>query len=295
MSSDLLQLDLFEHGREVMLGNDVIQALQRHEAAAARQALQRLSAEWPQAHAAADLGALVDALEARCDAPFGDHEALHPLSQGLHDVVTPAARRSFGEDGARVWLAVRWRELARRARALPYRAEHPDEHAAALWLRAGCWEDAAHAVEGIASWRRIPGPLAWMAEARLHLQGLPNTWAVIAELGWLAPRRLQALLARVPEPVLELLARRFGAEFDGDGSVEDLAWFAAWVLTERPQFAAQLAMAQASRHTAPERALRVVVELIGLERQGRHHDLVAHRKTLRELHAGLYAAYMKSR
>src|SRR4051794_9348831 len=112
MSTDLTQLDLFEHGREVMLGNDVIQALQRHDADAARRALQRLGAEWPRAHAAPDFGAPVVALEARCEVPFGDHEALRPICQGLDEVVTPAARRTFGDDGARTWLAVRWQELA---------------------------------------------------------------------------------------------------------------------------------------------------------------------------------------
>jgi hypothetical protein len=38
-----------------------------------------------------------------------------------------------------------------------------------------------------------------------------------------------------------------------------------------------------------------MVELLGLERECRHHDLVARRKALRDLRAPLYAAYMATR
>jgi len=41
--------------------------------------------------------------------------------------------------------------------------------------------------------------------------------------------------------------------------------------------------------------MRVLLELLGLERQGRQRDVIERRKTLRGLHAGLYAAYMASR
>ncbi len=67
------------------------------------------------------------------------------------------------------------------------------------------------------------------------------------------------------------------------------------MLTERPSLAEYLAQAQASQHSDPEKAMRVLVELLGLERQGRHHDVIERRKTLRGLHASLYAAYMASR
>lgn len=74
-----------------------------------------------------------------------------------------------------------------------------------------------------------------------------------------------------------------------------MAWFPAWVLTERPQVASFLAQAQASLHSAPEQAMRLLVNLLGLERQGRHHDIVRQRKSLRELNPWLYAAYMRTR
>ena len=56
-----------------------------------------------------------------------------------------------------------------------------------------------------------------------------------------------------------------------------------------------LGQAQRSGHTEPEQAMRLLLEILGLEHQGRHHDLVARRKALRDAHASLYAAYMSSR
>jgi hypothetical protein len=41
--------------------------------------------------------------------------------------------------------------------------------------------------------------------------------------------------------------------------------------------------------------MRLLVELIGLERQGRHHDVVERRRALRDMHGILYGAYMKAR
>ncbi len=94
--------------------------------------------------------------------------------------------------------------------------------------------------------------------------------------------------------MLQLLGK-FQADFEGAGDSSDLAWFPAWVLTERPALAAHLTQAQASQHSAPEQALRVLIELLGLERQGRQRDVVERRRTLRGLDAPLYTAYMATR
>lgn len=53
--------------------------------------------------------------------------------------------------------------------------------------------------------------------------------------------------------------------------------------------------ARPSQHSAAERALRALVELHGLERQGRKRDIVERRKTLRDLHPSLYPSYIKTR
>jgi hypothetical protein len=118
---------------------------------------------------------------------------------------------------------------------------------------------------------------------------------MLAELAWLSPRRLDELTQCCNDPSLQQLIYKFQAAFEGEGDAGDLIWFPAWVLTERPGLAAHLALAQPSQQHAPERAMRVLIELLGLERQGRHHDVVEQRKILRDMHAPLYSAYLLTR
>jgi hypothetical protein len=297
-----MQLDIFEDSRDVMLRNDAAHALERRDTSAALQACERLAREYSADETLPALRVLAGYLEtvdASRHEAFRDHDALREAQLRLQDTIRPAAQRAFGEAGAAAWLAESWRELARRASSLAFDARDPQGHAAPMWLRAGNWETAAQAVASIESWRRKPAPLAWMAEARLHLFGLQATWPLLAELGWLSPALLEDVAQRSPDPLLPQLMRRFDASVDagaqGGGENGDLSWFAAWVLTERPALREQLAVAQASLHSAPEQAMRLLVELLGLERQGRHADIVARRKVLRDLQPWLYAAYMKSR
>jgi hypothetical protein len=290
-----MQLDIFEHSREVMLRNDVAQALECYDAAAARAAVDRLATEYLLDDSLPASRALLEAIDVGEREAFGDHAALRLARQALSESIRPAALRIFPDKAADAWLARQWQGLAQRAHLLAFNTQCPDDHAAPMWLNAREWKAAAQAVKTIESWRRIPVPLAWMVEARLHLLGLEATWPMLAELGWLSPLRLDDLGRRSPDPLLPQLMREFEAEFDGAGDASDLAWFAAWVLTQRPRLSEQLATAQASQHTPPEQAMRLLVELLGLERQGRHHDIIPRRKALRDLQPSLYAAYMGPR
>lgn len=297
-----MQLDIFEHNREVMLRNDAAHALERRDVSAAQQACERLAQEHPTDESLAALRVLcgyVEAAEVGRREAILDHASLREARQVLLETIHGAAQRTFGDPAAAAWLAVSWQDLARRAGSLAFDAQDPEDHAAPMWLRAGHWEAAAQAVATIESWRRKPAPLAWMAEARLHLFGLQPTWPLLAELGWLSPALLESVAQRSPDPLLPQLIRSFEANFDasssGGAEIADLTWFAAWVLIERPGLREQLAVAQASQHSAPEQAMRLLVELLGLERQGRHADIVARRKVLRDLQPSLYAAYMKTR
>ncbi len=290
-----LQLDIFEHSRDVMLRNQVAQAIEACDAGAARAACDALANEYPQDDSLGASRRLAASLAQGDGRAFQHHDVLREARRTLEQDLRPAARRVLGDRGAATWLTLQWRRLAQCAQGLGFDAEHADDHAAALWLEAGDWEAAERAVTGIASWRRIPAPLAWMVEARLHLVGLQPTWPMVAELSWLSPRRLQDLARRSPDPILIRLLGGFEREFDGEGEVGDLAWFPAWVLTRRPDLRECLSAAQPSQHEAPERAMRVMVELLGLERQGRQHDVVERRKTLRDLHPSLYATYLSTR
>src|SRR5438309_2278127 len=62
----------------------------------------------------------------------------------------------------------------------------------------------------------------------------------------------------------------------------DLVWFPAWALIKQTGLARWLRLAQSFRQLAPERAMRLVLDLLNLKRQDRHHDLVERRKDLRE-------------
>jgi len=290
-----MQLDLFAHSRDVMLRNDVLDALQRRHACDARQAWERLTGEYPADDTAPLLAVLISAIENVPTARLVSHPALVEARRVLADEIAPAARRLLGEQAAGAWLVPCWRTLAQRAAALPFDADCSDHHAAPVWLQAGDWDAAKQAVERIASWRRIPALLAWMTEARYRADGLDLAWPLLTELAWLAPVRCVALISRLGDVSLDALRKQFDAQFIGTGELTDFAWFPAWLLTVKPGLADRLREAQLSRHVDPERATSMLLQILSLERQGRHHDLIERRQALRDLHAGLYAAYMKTR
>lgn len=290
-----MQLDIFEHSSEVMLRNDAAHALERRDAPAARAACEQLAREYPLDPSLPALQLLAEAVEPGDRGAFADHQALRAAREAMLESIVPAALQTFGDSAAARWLVPLWRDLAQRAAPLAFKPEHGLEHAAPLWLHAGNWNAAVQAVASIASWRRIPMPLSWMAEASLHLHGLQSTWPLLAELSWLSPHSLARVADRSPDPQLPRWLLRFEADFDDGGDEAGLAWLPAWLLTQQPSLAKHLAAAQASRHRPPEQAMRLLVELLGLERQGRHHDIVARRKALRDLSPVLYGAYIKTR
>ena len=302
------QLDLFEHSQDTMLRNDVLDALQRRDTLAAQAARRALADLEPQHAALAPLAVLVDTLAAATDAPFSHPGAAAQASAHLVQAVAPAALAQFGAEAAARWLAPCWRQLAERASQLPYRQSQPDDHAAALWLRVGdaaAAQAATQAVAGIESWWRLPAPQAWMAQARYATDGLDATWPLLAEGAWLAAPRLAATLRTLNDPLLRRLLRRFEDDFDpgtpdqaGPGSPDTahpLAWLPAWLLIEQPALLPRLRDARRGQDSAPERAFWQLVELLGLERQARHAELMASRQRLRDAQPALYAAYMKSR
>ena len=303
------QLDLFEHSHDTMLRNDVLDALLRRDGAAAHLAWSALAGFAPQHDALAPLAVLIAALDAAADtSPITAAGAATLAAEQLDRAVVPAAQAQFGAAAAARWLAPLWRQLAERASHLPFRAAQPEDHAAPLWLRvadAAAARAATQAVAGIESWWRQPAPLAWMTRARHATDGLDATWPLLAELAWLAAPRLGATARALNDPLLNRLLRRFDHEFDpglpgpADGASSDradpLAWFPAWLLTEQPALLPRLREARRGQDSAPERGFWQLGELLGLERQARHHELIAGRQRLRDAQPALYAAYMKSR
>jgi hypothetical protein len=289
-----MQLDIFEHSRDVMLKNDVVGALERRVATVARKCRAALFGEYPDFPLLLDMDTMIDALEQK-PPRVQTHLDLATARRWLEDTVEPATLRVLGSKDGQLWLAVLWKALATSVVELPFNPSTPLEHAAPIWLRMGEWAAAAAAVKTIESWRRKPMPLSWMLQANLELTGLKANLAMLAELAWISPRRLEEVVSATTEPLLKQLVKKFEASFTDFEAAEDLVWFPAWVLTERPNLAASFAVAQPSNHSPAEKAMRVMIALLGLERQGRHHDIVTERKHLKDVNDALFMAYMKSR
>ena len=299
--SEPTQLDIFAHSRDVMLRNDLVHALARRDCAAGRRAFAQLADGCPADALLAPGRVLLEAMAAPEDSSAALADAAGLCAARLHLCahIAPAATAVLGSHDARAWLAPLSRDLAQRYAHLPWNGAQPDDHATPLWLAAGEWANAERSAGSIASWRCIPVPLAWMTEARYRLAGVDEAWPLLVELAWLAPKRLDALLRVLADPLIDRLRRRFEDSFDAvvessDGR-DGLAWFPAWALTDTPALAPHLAQAEQGQDSNPERSFRLMVQLLGLERQGRHHELVARRKALRDLCAPLYAAYMATR
>ncbi len=108
----------------------------------ARRALQALANEYPDDVAQVYFGSIVNALEGRSTVPFDGHEAALQARQALSHEVQLAVARAFPGQSGTTCPAPLWAELAGRAAALPFRADHADAHAAPLFLLAGRWAEA---------------------------------------------------------------------------------------------------------------------------------------------------------
>ena len=275
-----------------MLQNDVAAALRERNAVAGRQALALLTVEFPAQDAISPLTILLDTLVAPVER-FADHQSVADKVQTMITVVVPAANQIFGNKEAGDWLSPLWLSRANAAAGFPFSAEQPQAHRAFLLLQGGDWATAETEVARIPSWRRIPVPLAWMAEARFYRGGMESAWCLLVELAWIDADTFSLLARRLNAPSLHKLLNDFDIAFEDDEP--DRAWFPAWLLIAVPAMAAVMRETQICNNHAPERVARLIMELLVLEKQGRHADLVAQRKELRDLHTGLYGLYMSSR
>jgi hypothetical protein len=288
------QLDLFEHSRDVMLRNDVVEALRKRDAIGAEQLLAVLSTEFPHDRWQAPLTELAVELRTR-HTRFASHdEALHALDR-MESAVLPAARLVFGASEASDWLRPLWQSMARAAEQLDFDADRPRAHRAPMLLAATDWAAAEDAVEPIPSWHRIPALLGWMAEARLGRAGLESAWPFLLELAWVDSAQFGELTGRLHDTRLRTLLQRFHADPELSGEEADLAWFPAWLLISEPSLLPVFRQTMEQGHKPPERCARIVMDLLISERHGGRRINVEQRKKLKALHAGLFNRYMSTR
>ena len=125
-----MQLDIFEHSRDTVLRNDVLNALERGETGAAQAAWQRFADEYPLDQTLRLLAVLMAALAQRTSTAFADHDAALDARRALTDEIEPAALRLFGHRAGAAWLLPFWRETAQRSATLAFRADRNEDHAA---------------------------------------------------------------------------------------------------------------------------------------------------------------------
>ena len=286
-----MQLDLFEDSRDVLLNNAVVAAFAAHDADATALAIAALHDEFPNHRDLASHKQLLEQLgDFRRNLQPGSLQTRH---RQLVQTLLPLAGQLFGADRAIAWARPLWAALARTAAALDYDNAQPEIHAAPLWLAAGAPGDARSAIERIPSWRRIPAPLAWMSEIEIR-HGAPEAWwPLLAELAWLAPERLESLLATAPAAV-NRLKLQFLAGFENNGEHHDLAWFPAWLLIHHGELRDLLRPAQPA-HSEPARAFLLVLDLLHLEKTGQQTAQIQQRARLRALAPDLFADFMHSR
>ncbi|MDR1462837.1 MAG: hypothetical protein LBI68_06860 [Azoarcus sp.] len=289
-----MQLDLFAHSRPVMLRNDLILALRERQSAASREAHARLAGEYPEDGLLIPAQRLLDQLEAPRPAPFSSHKDAQCAIEQAESALADSASTVFGAVMASDWMTPVWQILADACEKLPYQRNIPSANPACMLMRSRCWDAAEAAIARIPNWRRMPEPLAWMAEARFKLRGLGSVWPLLAELAWRAPARFAALARRLDATALARLLRGFESEF-ATGDDADFAWFPAWALSTEAKLVDGLLEEHTPEYSPPEQAAWTIRQLLILERQGRHHEIVKNRETLRDLHPELFAYYMRSR
>ena len=295
-----MQLDLFIHSREVMLRSDALAAIQARQIPDSRAALAKLAAEYPGDPLLGPLEILLHALESPPHR-LASADAVLAAKEQLETRIQPVVEWLMSATHATSWIAGEWEILADAAAGLAYTPTAPLACAAPLYLKAGAWAAAEAAVLAIPSWRRIPLPLAWMAEARLVQFGMADIWPLLIELAWLDPSGFDRLARRLKEPILDRLLHNFDADFENetgdeqDGHLHPSAWLPAWSMIVEPGMAPFLRQTQPGQGQSPERAARLLLDMLALEKQGTHPRLLEQRKKLRQLHPGLFVRYMRTR
>jgi hypothetical protein len=289
-----MQLDLFLDSRAVMFANDATGALAARDPERAKVAMHRLRVEAADHPGIAALETLTTGLATWCS-PGADASAILRAVDWLDRDLAPAANQVLG-DAAAQFIAGFFRDLAEAARGLAYDPARPRAHRAWLCLRGGEWEEARAAADSIPQPRANPDAIHWRCVARYRRDGLDAARVELFALAWRAPWRFASLRGDLDDEMLDRDWQRFEAASDWE-SVDEAklaAWFPAWCVLEHPALGAALKDAELP-DLAPAQAVRVLLDLLELERRGDQQRLVAKRARLRELSPDFFALYMASR
>ena len=110
----------------------------------------------------------------------------------------------------------------------------------------------------------------------------------------MAPLAFAGVVRNLHDPILSQLLKDFEASFD-DNDDDQLCWFPALAVTAKPALQACGRGAVPAKSTDATRAFECVCNLLSLEKQGRHADIVAERSRLQSFNGELYSRYMRTR
>jgi hypothetical protein len=292
-----MQLDLFLHSAEVQLRNAVIAALCARDAEAMRVAMDRLLVEYPNDLHNDDFEHLYTELLALSQ-NAGSSSAIAQRVERIEKSLRPPLQKMIGTGAAQHWIEPVYGQLARAASGQAFTRSLAQAHAGGLFLRANELALARATVLTIPSWRRIPEALAWMAEIALREDKPDEYWPLVAELAWIAPALLAALLAtgdqRTASTSVLRYYREFCSEAEADGESDELAWFPAWLLIEHAELLTWLRTAH-PHDSRPARSAALLIDLLLGERSGLTPALVDKRQQLRDLAPAIFARYMARR
>jgi len=292
-----MQLDLFLHSADVQLRNAVIAALYARDAEAMRIALDRLLAEFPNDLHHADFEHLYSELSALSQ-EAGSASAIAQRVERIETRLQPPLQKMIGTDAAQHWIEPVYGQLARAASGQAFTRSLAQAYAGGLFLRANELALARASVLAIPSWRRIPEALAWMTEIALREDKPDEYWPLVAELAWIAPALLAALLAvgvhcAAPATVLRYY-REFCSEAEADGETDEIVWFPAWLMIEHAELLPWLRTAH-PHDSRPARSAALLIDLLLGERRGLTPAVVDKRQQLRDLAPAIFARYMARR
>jgi len=288
------QLDLFLDSQAVVAANEIAAALLARDTARASAGLDNARRQGLEHPGLAGLADLTRALT-EWHTPARDAPAIAHAVTWLNSEMVPAAASALGSQGSKL-VAHFFAELAQLAHGLAYDHIYPHAHSAALCLRAGDCAAAEQAAMTIPQWKELPDALYWVTIARFRLHGLDAGRDTFFAFAWRDPQRVPQLLEQLEDEVLERDWRAFEAASDWESIPEPLlpAWFPAWYVMEHPAVAASLDQALLP-DTPPAEAVRLLMQLIELEKQGNSRRLVASRARLRSLNVEFFELYMARR
>lgn len=285
------QLDLFLDSRAVILTNEIGAALLLWDCERAFALLQEARAdelEHP------DLPALAALTQALSDwrLPEAELSAIADAVAHLKREVVPNASAALGPQATQL-IRQLFQQLSAVAHGLSYDPSWPSAHRAALCLCAGDFIGAEQAAEAIPNAMRSPDALCWLTLARHRLRGLEAARATLFFLAWCDPARMQALLEKLADELLDRDWRAFeiASEWESLAAEQLPAWFPAWYLMEHPAAAAGLDPVAFPDAPAAE-AARLMVRLLDLEKEGNSRALAATRERLRGLNVEFFDLYM---